>query len=280
MALVSAGLWIVRTAAIGALLLSWRTAFNRPPLPPTMAPFVFLWFVGSLPFQPLYALVLSRTWTARREATAILAIGTGFLALSVSGLILSEVVSTGPKCSGLEERWLTVPLIPVCQVALIGGGLMLRRGVPWVALRVPLRELLFLVLSIFISSVLLFQSLPSLRWRIRIEVRASDLVRRVQECARSHASRDPASGFPASLSAMTPPRSDCLPPQYARGETAEYFFRYEPGPPDTSGRITRYSVIARPREWGCTSWMSFHGDESGKVHRTNENRPATLADPW
>ena len=42
---------------------------------------------------------------------------------------------------------------------------------------------------------------------------------------------------------------------------------------------TTYTVNARPIAWPYTGKRSFFMDQSGAVHATDENRPATAKDP-
>lgn len=58
-----------------------------------------------------------------------------------------------------------------------------------------------------------------------------------------------------------------------------YRFTYVAGEPDANGKITRYSVSARPSQFGKTGRRNFFMDESGAIHVRNDNRPATKADP-
>src|SRR5579862_6584949 len=58
--------------------------------------------------------------------------------------------------------------------------------------------------------------------------------------------------------------------QFAR--SAGYQIQYTPAPPGADGTIRSYVLLARP---GNFSYRNFYSDESGIVHATRENRPAT-----
>jgi hypothetical protein len=59
-----------------------------------------------------------------------------------------------------------------------------------------------------------------------------------------------------------------------------YAFTYTAGPQGADGKIKTYTLSARPAE-PCPSHCScsFIADETGAIHKTEENRPATLRDP-
>jgi hypothetical protein len=59
-------------------------------------------------------------------------------------------------------------------------------------------------------------------------------------------------------------------------QSANYQLQYTPGPPQADGAIHTYSLIARAGNFG---YRNFYVDESGVVHATKEDRPATSQDP-
>jgi len=65
----------------------------------------------------------------------------------------------------------------------------------------------------------------------------------------------------------------------AHGAAREYSVRYTPGPPDSSGKITTYTLIALPAESECSRWKRFFTDQSGAIHYNSENRLPTASDP-
>jgi hypothetical protein len=58
-----------------------------------------------------------------------------------------------------------------------------------------------------------------------------------------------------------------------------YQFTYSAGEPDESGKITRYTVSARPTQFGKTGERNFFMDEGGVVHARNRDTPAAKDDP-
>jgi len=81
-------------------------------------------------------------------------------------------------------------------------------------------------------------------------------------------------GTPSSASA-----AGLIDEELAAGKKHGYTFTYKPGPADASGHIKTYVVVARPVKFGKTGDGSFFTDESGVVHMTSEDRPATAKDP-
>ena len=62
------------------------------------------------------------------------------------------------------------------------------------------------------------------------------------------------------------------------GKKNSYVFTYEAGRADATGKITAYTVSARPAEWQ-SGVQSFFTDQTAIIRGTNENRAATASDP-
>ena len=95
-------------------------------------------------------------------------------------------------------------------------------------------------------------------------------------------------GPPPSWSFANPDHAELLDPLYdssalddgAASYTSQgYRVTYVPGSRDASGKITSYQVSARPIEYGKTGIQSLWMDETGAIHQTEANRPATRDDP-
>ncbi len=95
-------------------------------------------------------------------------------------------------------------------------------------------------------------------------------------------------GFSPTLGALAPPSGDAEPSASAAGlidsvlaggKKNAYTFSYSAGPPDKTGHIKTYTVIARPMVYGRAGSMSYFTDESGVLRQTDEDRPATAKDP-
>jgi hypothetical protein len=57
-----------------------------------------------------------------------------------------------------------------------------------------------------------------------------------------------------------------------------YQFTYSAGEPDASGNTTRYTVSARPTQFGKTGNRNFFMDESSVIHARDSDSPATKDD--
>jgi hypothetical protein len=81
-----------------------------------------------------------------------------------------------------------------------------------------------------------------------------------------------ANAFPASLESLGEPARQA-------GDTAMsggYSIRYTPKQLDGNGNAHAYELLAVPRNYG---YESFYADQSGAIHATRDNRPATAQDP-
>jgi hypothetical protein len=59
-------------------------------------------------------------------------------------------------------------------------------------------------------------------------------------------------------------------------QSANYQLQYTPGPTEADGAIHGYTLVANAGNFG---YRNFFVDETGVVHATRENRPATAQDP-
>jgi hypothetical protein len=94
-------------------------------------------------------------------------------------------------------------------------------------------------------------------------------------------------GFSDSLAALGPARAggpasasaaDLIRESLASGKESGYTFEYRPAPRDRSGFVKTFTVSARPVPPGRCGW-SLLTNETGVIHHTKENRPATANDP-
>jgi hypothetical protein len=79
-------------------------------------------------------------------------------------------------------------------------------------------------------------------------------------------------GYPPSMETLGASSRSAI--QTAR--SAGYEIQYAPASSDDSGRIKSFVLLARPGNFG---YRNFYADESGVIHETNANRPATPQDP-
>ena len=63
-----------------------------------------------------------------------------------------------------------------------------------------------------------------------------------------------------------------------RGWKMDYNFTYTPGLAEADGSRRRYTILARPIQFGKTGGQNFFTDESGVVRFTTQDRPATAQD--
>jgi hypothetical protein len=91
-------------------------------------------------------------------------------------------------------------------------------------------------------------------------------------------------GFSPTLAALGPSSGNAepsalsaglVPGDLANGKHSTYTFDYKPGPAEAGGRITAYTVSARPT---AGRHPNFFTDQSRIIRRTDEDRPATLQD--
>lgn len=78
--------------------------------------------------------------------------------------------------------------------------------------------------------------------------------------------------FPPSLESL----GDAVRRAAQAAQSARYTLQYTAGHPDANGRISAYSLIARPGNFG---YLSFYTDESGTLRATRDDRAATVQDP-
>jgi hypothetical protein len=64
----------------------------------------------------------------------------------------------------------------------------------------------------------------------------------------------------------------------AAGKKNGYVFQYNPGPANRRGKITTYTLTARPEIFGETGRKNFFTDETGVIRESLEDREATVAD--
>jgi type IV pilus assembly protein PilA len=157
-----------------------------------------------------------------------------------------------------------------------GDWRILLRGVGWFAV--------YLV-SLFV----IVAALPDLLYTAHhnSEVVARLALQKINSAQDTYARTYP-QGFSPTLDALGPPRSGAAPgpsaaglieADLAHGTHSQYAFRYTHEPPDATGKITRYTVTADPARPECSSWRHYLTDQTGAIHETFENRPATVNDP-
>ncbi len=104
---------------------------------------------------------------------------------------------------------------------------------------------------------------------------------RLNSAAQADFSKEhPGKGFATSLAELRPSFGDGqIDLALTSGTKNGYVFTITPGTPDSSGHTTSYTATANPERFQKTGYRSFFTDESGVIRLTEENRPATAADP-
>lgn len=157
-----------------------------------------------------------------------------------------------------------------------GDRRVLLRGVGWFAVY---------AVSLFI----VVAALPDLLYTAhhQYEARARVALHEINSAQETYARTYP-QGFSPTLAALGPPPSGAAPSAsaaglieaaLAQGTQSQYTFRYTHEPPDAAGKITGYTVTADPARPECSSWRHYLTDQTGAIHETFENRPATVNDP-
>ena len=101
------------------------------------------------------------------------------------------------------------------------------------------------------------------------EARARDAIATIQAALASYESAEAA--FPSSLETL----GDTARVAAQKAQLGHYTLQYTPGKPDADGRVTSYTLVARPGNFG---FRSYYTDESGVLRATAEDRPATVQD--
>jgi hypothetical protein len=105
-------------------------------------------------------------------------------------------------------------------------------------------------------------------------------LRTINKAQEEHAKLHPDSGFAASLAELGPTLGDNLfGSASVRAEGSGYVFTVAAAPPDSNGRISRYTVTARPRRYRRDGFRSFFIDETGIIRYTAEGRAPNAQDP-
>lgn len=117
----------------------------------------------------------------------------------------------------------------------------------------------------------------------------------IEACAAALRDKSASSEYPSMLAEILPEKiqphhSDCLNRADVTGllmRTAAhsnratgygYVLDYQPTP-GADGKLTHFNVTLRPEHYGIDGIRSYSMDDSGKVHATPEDRPATADDP-
>src|ERR1700739_1802106 len=107
--------------------------------------------------------------------------------------------------------------------------------------------ILVLVLLVLAAAVVI-----SVRESRLINTRSVDSLRTINMAQVAYAETHPNKGFASSLAELGPsPGAELIDPGLASGTKSGYVFNLNAAPPEASGRITHYTVVARPEKYGA-----------------------------
>ena len=101
------------------------------------------------------------------------------------------------------------------------------------------------------------------------ESRARDALATIQDALATYNSAEGV--FPSSLEDL----GDTARAAAQKAQVGHYTLQYTPGRPDATGRVTTYTLVARPGNFG---FRSYYTDETGVLRATTEDRAATVQD--
>jgi hypothetical protein len=104
-------------------------------------------------------------------------------------------------------------------------------------------------------------------------------LKQLKKCTQEHSSAHPDLGYPASIALLGSSGTNCIDGKLIAQGGCHYKFTYTPGLKGAEGRVETYVITASPVEYGRSGDSSYFSDETGKVHYTREDRPATANDP-
>jgi hypothetical protein len=111
------------------------------------------------------------------------------------------------------------------------------------------------------------------------ETAAADALRIVNKAQAEYAKAHRGQGFAPSLAELGPtPGAALIDDSLANGRRYNYSITLNPTPTDTSGRISKYTLTARPQSYGSFGRRSFFSNESGIIRYTAADRAPTIQD--
>ena len=260
-----------------AILVPWYAAifsdFSRQDLLKLFIPTFFfpLW----LPYAWVF-------WSMRSYADAhtvkkALAVAVGcssLIFLLCSFLLVQTSFDAEPRLA------IVYALVALLQVTLLGGAMtayysMKRdpKDLRILATRLWLPIVGITAAAIVVPNIFLHEREPN-------DASSVGSLRTINVAQVYYTQTHPDKGFASSLAELGPePGSALIDSVLASGRKSSYVFVVTPASPDSHGRITHYTVIARPQRYGKNGKHSFLTDESGVLHFTTEDRAPTAQDP-
>jgi type II secretory pathway pseudopilin PulG len=139
-----------------------------------------------------------------------------------------------------------------------------------------------LIVVLVILGLVMVVALPKLYFRAlrHVGTRAADgLMATINAAQVIYARTHPDKGFASSLAELGPsPGAELIDGLLASGKKSGYVYILTATPPDSSGRVTHYTLVVRPDKY-TSETASFFTDETGVERFTFENRVPTENDP-
>jgi hypothetical protein len=207
------------------------------------------------------------------------------IALSISWAMLAFIVAVA-----IMALMISSPGTDWRTIAALGGFGVLQLSLVFASIKAYYsmqretgdREIFFWRAGIAGSILLALVLVPPYLVRSKVvppEASAIASLRDINVAQSIYANTYPDKGFAASLQGLGPsPGAELIDRVLASGIRSGYTITMY-APPDPQGRISRYTLIARPQRFGKDGTRSFLTDESGLFHVTSENRPPTRQDP-
>jgi hypothetical protein len=137
-----------------------------------------------------------------------------------------------------------------------------------------MRRKLILALVVLAAAIAIF-----VRESRRIDTPSEDPLRTINGAQVVYAQTHPGKGFASALAELGPaPGDELIDSVLASGRKSGHAFTLNAAQPEASGRITHYTLVARPETYG-EGRPSFFTDETGVGHITVANRAAAVNDP-
>jgi hypothetical protein len=270
----------VRTLALCsmlAILVPWYAAifsdFGRRDLFELLIPILFfpLW----LPYAWVFWGLRSNADAHTVKKALALTLGCGSLIFLLCSFLLYVTSFDADRLSAIAYA-----LVVLLQIALLVGAVT-----AYYSMKREPKDLQILATRIWVPIVGIAAAaivVPNISVPKRASNEASSVgaLRTINTAQAYYAQTHPDKGFASSLVELGPePARGLISPVLASGRKSGYVFVLTPASPDAHGRITHYTVIARPQRYGKEGKHSFLMNESGLLHSTTEDRTPTAQDP-
>lgn len=267
--------------SVFGILVPWYLAILREPALTKSDLLIPLYFAPLwAPYVWIFLRVNSQAEDLTRKKALALAIGWGILAFvlfsAVSLFMLSSV--------GFRSDESTAEVV-FGGLALLQFSLIIASTKAYYSMKPGAGDLRVLLWRLGIAGCILLTFLlatPFLHLEKSVPNEASAVasLRSINTAQSEYARVHPDKGFAVSLQDLGPsPGADLIDGVLASGKRSGYIITMFAAPPDSHGRITRYTIVAQPRRFAKDGMRSFLTDESGALHLTPENRTPTIQDP-